>query len=776
MIAEVIVDVLNKQVNRSFDYVIPSHLENIIKVGYRVHIPFGNMKRMGFVVKIKDDTNYSTSKLKSIIDTIDIYPVLNEEFIDIAKFIAENNFSFYANALQTMIPSALKVKYKRVAIIKNKDGLSKEALDLFKRNTISFDNLDQVKQAIIYNEVKNDNVILDTIIAKRKDTNLVSFVILNDSDITPKSKKGKELVDFLTEINDAIELNVLINDCGYSKHVISTLESNKIISIITKEIISNDYANPIYEDKKIELNDLQTKVYNSVDLNKNKVYLLHGVTGSGKTEIYMRLIEDVIKMGKTAIMLVPEISLTPQITSLFKARFKSDIAILHSRLSHVEKYNEWKRIYNGEVKIVVGARSAIFAPLNNLGIIIIDECHEGTYVQQNNPKYNAIEIAKLRALKYNAPVLLGSATPNVCDYYYATSGDYELLELPKRANNKPLPKSIVVDMRNELLSGNKSVFSKELQKSLIDCYKNKEQSILFLNRRGYSSFVMCRSCGEAVKCPHCDVSLTYHAYNQTLKCHYCGHTQMNVTKCYNCGSDKIRFVGSGTEKIVDAVNNLIPEAKVIRLDLDTVNKLEDYELAFNAFKNHEADILIGTQMITKGLDFKDVTLVGVVNADLALSYPTFDATQVAYNLIEQVSGRAGRSNKDGKVIIQTYNPNHYVIKCASEHNYDKFYNTEIHSRKLTMMPPFSNVIEIRVSSKNADLAHNEAKVIINNLNKVAKNSIILGPAEALIFKKNDIFTFTIQIQAVEDEVLEKIKYIYPIYQNNKDISISITRM
>lgn len=776
MIAEVIVDVLNKQVNRSFDYVIPPHLESIIKVGYRVHVPFGNMKRMGFVVNIKDNTDYASKRLKEILDTIDIYPVLNDEFIDIAKFIAENNFSFYATALQTMIPSALKVKYKRVAIATNRKGLSSEALILFKRDTISFDNLDKDKQTIIYNEVKNNNVVLDTVIAKRRDSNLVSYVSLNDTDIIPKSKKGKELVDFLNEINDSIELNVLVKDCGYSKNVISTLESSGIISIIKKEIISNDYSNTKLEDKKIDLNELQTKVYNSVDLNNNKVYLLHGVTGSGKTEVYMRLIEDVIKNNKTAIMLVPEISLTPQITSLFKARFKSDIAILHSRLSYIEKYNEWKRIYNNDVKIVVGARSAIFAPLNNLGIIIIDECHENTYIQQNNPKYNAIEIAKLRASKYNCPLLLGSATPNVSDYYYATNGEYELLELPIRANNRPLPKSIVVDMRNELVTGNKSVFSKELQKGLIDCYRNKEQSILFLNRRGYSSFVMCRSCGESVKCPHCDVSLTYHAYNQTLKCHYCGHTQMNVSKCYSCGSDKIRFVGSGTEKIVDAVNNLIPEARVIRLDLDTANKLEDYESAFNSFKNHEADILIGTQMITKGLDFKDVTLVGVVNADLALSYPTFDATQVAYNLIEQVSGRAGRSNKDGKVIIQTYNPNHYVIKCASEHNYEKFYNTEIHSRKMTMMPPFSNVIEIRVSSKNAELAHNEAKIIVSNLNKVANASIILGPAEALIFKKNDVFTFTIQIQAVEDEVLEKIKYLYPLYQNNKDVSISITRM
>lgn len=402
----------------------------------------------------------------------------------------------------------------------------------------------------------------------------------------------------------------------------------------------------------------------------------------------MRWIDETLKNNKSAIMLVPEISLTPQITSVLYARFKKNIAILHSRLSIYEKYNTWKRIINHEANIVIGARSAIFAPMENLGIIIIDECHESSYNQQNNPKYSAIEIAKLRSKYHNCPLVLGSATPNVKDYYYALNNDYELLELPMRSNGKPLPSIEVVDLREELMAGNRKVLSRRLQEELIKTKNNHEQSILFLNRRGYSTFVMCRSCGATVKCPHCDVALTYHAYTSTLTCHYCGYTIPNTTRCQNCGSDKIRFVGTGTEKLIETVNLLLPDAKILRMDMDTTKKMEDYESIYNSFKNHEADILIGTQMITKGLDFDDVTLVGIVNADLALNYPRFDSTMVAYNLIEQVSGRAGRSKKEGRVILQTYNPDHYVIKYAKNHDYNSFFNEELKRRKMQMLPPF----------------------------------------------------------------------------------------
>ncbi|MDE5855793.1 MAG: primosomal protein N', partial [Anaeroplasmataceae bacterium] len=333
-------------------------------------------------------------------------------------------------------------------------------------------------------------------------------------------------------------------------------------------------------------------------------------------------------------------SLTPQITGIFQSHFGNEVAILHSRLSVYDRYTAWKKILTHQVRIVIGARSAIFAPLDHLGIIIIDEEHEQSYIQDNNPKYNAIEIAKLRSQTHQCPLVLGSATPNVCDYYKAIEGEYELLSMPTRANKHPLPKKTLVDMREELKMGNKSVFSKSLQKRLVEVYKKNEQSILFLNRRGHSSFVMCRSCGEVIQCPHCDVSLTYHSGTNTLVCHHCGYKQMNVESCPSCGSSKIRFVGSGTEKVMEEIQNLLPEAKVLRVDLDTTSKIVDYESAFEKFKNHEADIMVGTQMIAKGLDFADVTLVGVVNADLALHYPSYASNMTAFNLIEQVSGRA----------------------------------------------------------------------------------------------------------------------------------------
>ena len=773
MIAEIIIDVKNKQVNRSFDYIIPTYFNDVIKIGTRVKISFGNTIRMGFVINIKENSD-SKRELKEIIDVIDPKRVLNEEFIDIAKYIAENNFAFYASALDAMIPTALKIKYQKIAKVLNKDLLNDELKEIFKnRSELIVDNLPEDKRKIIYKNT-SDNLILDTRISKNKNEKYDIMVHLNNDYIEPKTIKQRGLCQYLEEINEDIELDILLSDSGYSKSIIDSLEEKGIISLYKREkeiVVENVDIKP----KRVTLNQSQKEVINSINLNKFDTYLLHGVTGSGKTEVYMKLIEDTIKNDKGAIMLVPEISLTPQITMLFRARFGNKIAILHSRLSISDKYNEWKKIINNDVKIVVGARSAIFAPINNLGIIIIDECHESSYRQTNNPKYDAKEIATLRAKKFNCPLLLGSATPDVCDYYYATNNEYKLLTLKERANGKRLNKALIVDMCEELKSGNNKVFSKKLQEEIIDTYHKHEQSILFLNRRGYSSFVMCRNCGESVKCPHCDASLTYHKRTNYLVCHYCGYKILNPSKCPSCGSDKIRFVGTGTEKILEEINRILPDAKALRIDLDTVSKMSDYEEAYEAFKNHEADILIGTQMITKGLDFDDVTLVGVLNADIALSYPSFDASMVAFNLIEQVSGRCGRANKDGKIIIQTYSPKNFVIEAAANHNYEKFYNYEIQRRRLQQLPPFSSMIELMIESKDANIGFMEAKKIAKKLNELSKDSKILGPAEAPLFKKNDIFRFVITILAVEDSILEYIKNLYPMYQNDKNITLNITR-
>lgn len=772
MIASVIVDVKTKQVNRSFDYLVPPHLENVIKVGYRVRVIFGSRVVVGFVVELKNTTNFKKA-LKPISDLVDVYPVLNQEFIDLAEYIAANNFSYYAVALQTMIPTALKIKYQKVAKV---DVIPEELKHIFNgRKEVIIDNRPIDEQKLLYQAYDKGLITLDTKFKKNRNEKMQEFIYIIDETIKPASKQGSLLLETLLELGEAVPVDVLVEDSGFSKGVIKTLIKQGIAGSYKKEVLSFDeYVTTNKLD--YELNDSQKECYKSVVLGKNETYLLHGVTGSGKTLVYIKWIEDVLKEGKQALMLVPEISLTPQITAIFKGCFGDDVAILHSRLTVSEKYNAWKKILNKEVKIVVGARSAIFAPLDNLGIIIIDEEHEASYVQDNNPKYNALDIADIRAKTHNCPLILGSATPNVNDYYKAINGEYVLLNMPYRANNNELPKKTIVNMADELKRGNRTVFSEVLRKKIIETYNKKEQTILFLNRRGYSSFVMCRSCGEVIECPHCDVSLTYHASTNSLKCHHCGYSMPNVNACPKCGSSKIRFVGSGTEKILEEINNILPEARVLKMDMDTVSKTSDYEEMFKIFKNHEADILIGTQMITKGLDFADVTLVGVLNADLALHYPSYDATMTAYNLIEQVSGRAGRGEKPGEVIIQTYKPDHFVIQTAYNNDYEGFFKKEISYRKINNMPPFSNVIEIMVSSLDASKAHNEAKNIIYALNSVKIESEVLGPAEALPFKVNDIFRFTVQVKAMEDVVIEKIKEIYPMYQNNKDVDIKITRM
>lgn len=772
MIASIVVDIAAKQVNQSFDYLVPSYLESIIQVGYRVKVVFGKRTVLGFVVNLKQSTDYH-KKLREISDIVDVYPVLNQEFVDLAKYIAEHNFSYYAVALQTMIPSALKIKYQKVARV---ETIPKELEDIFngkKEIILEHKTPSELKQ--IYAAYKEGIVSLDTKFKQNRREKKIEYIYIKDDSILPSSKQGQKLLSYLQEVEEAIPASLVLENTGFSKGVIQTLINKGILGSYFKEDL------PEFTEKKelvqnFELNSLQKKAYQSVVYNKSSTYLLHGVTGSGKTQVYIEWIKDVIANQKQALLLVPEISLTPQITAIFQSYFGGSVAILHSRLSVYDRYMAWKKILTHQVNIVIGARSAIFAPLDHLGIIIIDEEHEASYIQDNNPKYNAIEIAKLRSQTHSCPLVLGSATPNVCDYYMAIEGEYDLLTIPERANQQPLPNKVLVDMREELKSGNKSIFSRILQQHLIDVYKKNEQSILFLNRRGHSSFVMCRTCGKVIQCPHCDVSLTYHAVNNTLVCHHCGYKQMNVSACPACGSSKIRFVGSGTEKVMDEIQNLLPEAKVLRVDLDTTTKAIDYETAFQSFKNHETDILVGTQMIAKGLDFADVTLVGVVNADLALHYPSYTSNMTAYNLIEQVSGRAGRGKKPGEVIIQTYQPEHFVLQTSMKNDYDGFFKKEIENRRITGLPPFSTAIEIMFESTDVIAAKNEANHMVYTLKQIAQKSEILGPAEALPFRINDKYRFTIQIKIMEESVMNKIMEIYPLYQNNKEVNLKISRM
>ncbi|MDE7095484.1 MAG: primosomal protein N', partial [Anaeroplasmataceae bacterium] len=620
-------------------------------------------------------------------------------------FIANHNFSYYAVALQTMIPSALKIKYQKVARVKE---IPSDLEDIFKgKKEVIIDNRTPSELERIYNAHKKGILELDTKFKRNRNEKTIEYVYIKDDTLSPRSKQGTKLLEYLKELDENTSVPMILENTGFSKVVIETLIAQGILGSYKKEVLKTEDI-VLSEAPMYELNASQKKAYEAITYNTEKTYLLHGVTGSGKTMVYIHWIKDVLALGKQALLLVPEISITPQITAIFQSHFGNDVAILHSRLSIYDRYTAWKKILTHQVRIVIGARSAVFAPLDKLGIIIIDEEHEQSYIQDNNPKYNAIEIAKLRSQTHKCPLVLGSATPNVCDYYQAVEGEYELLTMPYRANEKPLPKKILVDMREELKLGNKSVFSRPLQKRLLEVYKRKEQSILFLNRRGHSSFVMCRSCGNVIECPHCDVSLTYHSGTNTLVCHHCGYKQMNVESCPACGSAKIRFVGSGTEKVMEEIQNLLPEARVLRVDLDTTSKMIDYETAFEQFKKHEADILVGTQMIAKGLDFADVTLVGIVNADLALHYPSYASNMTAYNLIEQVSGRAGRGEKAGEVIIQTYQPEHFVLETSMRNDFDGFFKREIANRKIMGMPPFSLAIEIMIESESLTMAKTEA--------------------------------------------------------------------
>ena len=482
-----------------------------------------------------------------------------------------------------------------------------------------------------------------------------------------------------------------------------------------------------------------------------------------------------VAKGKTAILLVPEISLTPQIVSRFKARFKDNVAVLHSRLSIGEKYDEWRRVIRKEVQIVVGARSAIFAPLENIGIIIIDEEHESTYIQDNMPKYDARMIARIRARNNNALCILGSATPSIESYYKASNNVYKLLELNERANKKNPPVVRIVDMANEIKTGNYSLFSRELKKQIVDRLNKKEQIILLMNKRGYSSFVMCRECSHVIKCPHCEVSLTYHKTDDTLKCHYCGYEQHNITICPSCKSTKVRFVGGGTQKVVEAINKEFPTARVLRMDMDNTKNKGGHEKIITSFMKEEADILVGTQMVAKGLDFPKVSLVGILNSDIALKYPSYTSPAVAYNLFVQVAGRAGRHDTDGLVILQAYDTNHYALLNASSGTYKKFYEEELGYRKLASYPPIKKIIEILVVGKDYQNTFDEASKIVNYI-KAKSNVIILGPAEDYIVKVNDLYHFKITIKYDNDKMIgEIISSVYVKYEKDKEYKIYISR-
>ena len=713
MQAEVLVEIKAVGVDKTFTYNIPTELKEKVKIGVKVLVPFGNQKLEGFVMDIKtiQELDYD---VKSIIDVVNEQIVLNEEMINIAKYISNKTLATLMSSFSTMLPKALKASHKT--------NVNKKYIVYLKLN----------KDKI--NEVKTD--------------------------------KQKEVIK-LFENNDLILKCDAVN---ISVSTVKTLTTKRVLTEVLKESYRYNLESN-YEDKQITLTEEQSNAFNAIknSLNEFKPFLIHGVTGSGKTEVYMHLISEVIKKGKEAIVLVPEISLTPQLVNIFKARF-NDIAVLHSGLSDGERYDEWRKIYEGKVNIVVGARSAIFAPFKNLGIIIIDEEHSDTYKQENNPRYDAKDIAIYRAKYHNVPLVLGSATPSIESYTRAILGTYTLINMPTRVN-KNLPKVYLVDMKEEYKKGNR-LFSGLLINKLNETIENGKQAIILLNRRGFSTVLTCKSCGYVAKCPKCDIPLTYHKTSNTMRCHYCGYGMGKIIKCPSCNSNEVTYTGIGTEKIEEEITKNFNGAKVIRMDTDTTTKKGAHERIIESFRKKDYNVLVGTQMIAKGLDFPDVTLVGVINGDASLNVPDFRSAEKTFDLLNQVSGRAGRSKSLGEVIIQGFNIDHYSIIKAKNSDYKGFYEEEIKIRKRLGYPPYNNLCLLKISGTNNDIVYKEANKIANYLKEHIDN--VLGPSFSNMPKVNNIYYVQIIIKYKKSDLLyEQLKYIKDIYKKNNKVRVEI---
>ncbi len=783
-IASVIVDVPAKQTDRAFDYLIPDKWADIIKPGIRVVVPFGPRKIQGFVIETKAHSEFQS--LKEISEPIDLVPVLNDELLQLGHWLTDHTLSFKILTYQAMLPAALKAKYEKKVILSPHHSWAElpEELQLFFKNSTDVSWEEVLKNHLersMHKEAAKGHVEVVYEVKerlKKKKLKYIHFLISLEEveekmkQLPSAAKKQKELLNWFAGHPSPVELRKL-SEIGFTSSTVKALAAKGFIEEKDMEVYRDPYGNREFgQTKPLPLTEAQTSaigpILDSIEENQHNVFLLYGVTGSGKTEIYLQSIHDVITKGKEAIVLVPEIALTPQMVNRFKGRFGNMVAVLHSGLSAGEKYDEWRKIQRKEVKVVVGARSAIFAPFENLGIIIIDEEHETSYKQEDMPRYHARDVAIERAKNYRCPVVLGSATPSLETFARAQKGVYKLLILPNRMNNHALPSVEIVDMREELRNGNRSMFSASLFEKLKERLEKKEQTVLFLNKRGYSSFVMCRDCGYVVNCPNCDISLTYHRVSQQMKCHYCGFEGHVPAVCPECSSEHIRYFGTGTQKVEDELGRILPDAKVIRMDVDTTGRKGSHEKLLQDFQEGKADILLGTQMIAKGLDFPNITLVGVLSADTMLHLPDFRSSEKTFQLLTQVSGRAGRHKLPGEVVIQTYTPEHYSIELAGQQDYDLFYQKEMMVRKVHQYPPFYYLTLITVSHEQLMKAVSVTEKITNYVrSRLSNRAVILGPTASPIPRINNRYRYQCLIKyKQEPNLAETIKNVLNQYQKD----------
>jgi primosomal protein N' (replication factor Y) (superfamily II helicase) len=752
-VASVIVDVPAMQTDRTYDYSIPDEWNGSIFPGMRVIVPFGPRKIQGFVIELKEKGE--VSKLKSIVEPMDLVPVLNKELLALGSWLTEKTLCFKISAFQAMLPAAMKAKYEKFFQLEEGRGSDELPLSLrrFFQNgrQASWKSIEESAMLpLIHKEVKQGSVEVIYRVKAKGNKKTVRKLYLNipldkvdevKNGLPPQASKQKQIIEYMMDSapgGDGILASTLKEEMGTTSSTVKSLIHKEILIEKSVEMYRDPFENRTFEKTSSLSLTLQQEqairpILSTIDQEEHHTFLLYGVTGSGKTEIYLQSIQRVLQKGKEAIVLVPEISLTPQMVHRFKGRFGDDVAVLHSGLSVGEKYDEWRKIQRKEVKVVVGARSAVFAPFENIGIIIIDEEHETSYKQEENPRYHARDVAIYRGSYHQCPVILGSATPSLESFARASKGVYKLLTLDKRMNDGPLPSVEIVDMREELRKGNRSMFSTNLFEKLQDRIEKGEQTVLFLNRRGHSSFIMCRDCGFVLQCPNCDISLTYHRYSNGMKCHYCGYEEGVPTTCQECTSEHIRYFGTGTQKVEEELTKLLPDARIIRMDVDTTSRKGSHEKLLTAFGEGKADILLGTQMIAKGLDFPNITLVGVLSADTMLHLPDFRAAEKTFQLLTQVSGRAGRHLLPGEVIIQTYTPEHYSIELASNHDFNRFYQQEMKMRKMGSYPPFYYITMITLSHEDLmKVVDISEKMTAYIRSKLSETTIILGPVASPI--------------------------------------------
>ena len=782
VIAEVVVDIKNKAVNKVFDYTVPEELAHLIQPGVRVLVPFGPRTIMGFVISLKEQTELQN--LRPIKELIDVVPVLNDELRELGMSLSEETGSTMIQCFEAMIPNAMRAKYKKKLLCLS-DTLSPNLASLFQNSrVIDYEQipanlLKEVKQAIEHKQVELIYEVKDQLGKK-----MIKYIALIDGNLDLSSfnraAKQKQVLEYLIAQPNPVLKSQLMDELQVTHAIMKTLVDKSVIKEIEVEAYRDPYADVVHQQSKaLKLNQEQqvavTTVAHACEENACDIFLLHGITGSGKTEVYLQMIENVLAKGQQAIMLVPEIALTPQIAGRFKSRFQNKVAVLHSALSMGEKYDEWRKILKQEVQIVVGARSAIFAPFKDIGIIIIDEEHEATYKQEEAPRYHAIEVAKQRAITHRCPVVLGSATPSLESFARAQKGVYRLLTLSKRAvSTAKLPTVKLIDMRQHSTVSDQMILSDVLQEAIAKRLERQEQVVLLLNRRGYSNFMQCRECGEVVNCPNCDVSLTYHKPNQKLKCHYCGFESFILRRCPSCQSEELRFFGLGTQKVEEYLQDQFRGARIMRMDVDTTSKKGSHQELIAAFERKEADILIGTQMVGKGLDFPDVTLVGVLAADLMLHLSDFKAAERTFQLLTQVAGRAGRHELEGEVLIQTYSPEHYVMKCVVEQNYHAFYVEEMKMRRRFGYPPYYYLASVMMSSED----YNDLIMACDKVNQYLRNQlghscIIVGPTMPYVGRINQRFRMYFMIKYKQEPRLRAILSQLLMYFQEGSVSLSL---